>query len=153
MTKIRSAGGDLLAQRAVGVSKDDLIRLQSMLNLLVVNLKDATNPADRGNVGTLLKKVKEAVVLGAAGEKVEFNEETQLADVITSLPLKTDVLKTSVQAIAQMDEDSFKQWISNMQGAAQRTKEHLEKPADQWTELSKLAANQKYLFILLQDMP
>jgi hypothetical protein len=148
---IRSDDGDLLARQLVMVSEDDLRRLRSTLDLLQVELSSRVEPTKRGDVGKLLNRLKELLLTSVTGQ--DFDEDTRLEDVITSLPLKTDVLKTTVRELAQKDADGFKKWLEGLEAAKKRAEDLLNRQADEWSTLSEKATNQRFAYILLQDMP
>jgi hypothetical protein len=149
--KIRSDDGDLLAVQMVMVSEDDLRRLRSTLDLLQVELGGKVEPTKRGDVGKLLHRIKELLLSSVTGQ--DLDEDTPLEAVITSLPLKTDVLKTTVRELAQKDADGFKKWLEGLEAAKKRAEDLLNRQADEWSTLSEKATNQRFAYILLQDMP
>lgn len=147
---IRSEDGDLLAVHYVMVSETDLRRLRSTLDLLWTDLSAKVSPTARGDVKKLLERLQETLLIGTTGQ--EFDENTQLQDVITSLPLKTDVLRTTVAALAQKDASSFKKWLEDLD-AAKKQAETLLQNQKEWHKLSENAANEKFCYVLLDNLP
>jgi hypothetical protein len=151
VAKLRSDDGDLLAQQMVLVSEIDLRRLRSTLDLLEVSFGRLTAPNKRKDVGKLLESLKETLILNLVGQKID--ENTVLADVITALPLRTDVLKTTALDLQKKDADSFKKWIEDLVAAKIRTDSLIEDEKTDWHQLANEVANTKYAYILIDNMP
>jgi hypothetical protein len=149
--KLRSEDGDLLARQMVLVSENDLRRLRSTLDLLEVSLGQLANPAKRKDVGSLLEVLKGTLVRNLAGQKI--TENTSLDELITALPLRTDVLKTTALDLQKKDADSFKKWIEDLVAAKTRANSLIEDEKTDWHQLSEEAANARYAYIRMDDMP
>ena len=143
--------GNVLGQPAVMVSEDDLIRLKAHLNLLVIHLKDATNPPDRGNVDAQLKKVKESIVRLVTGQGLDV--PVPLEVVMSNLPLTTPTLRLSLENLVAMDADSFARWLESLGQASKRLNVLLDSPRDVWREVSRKAVNHRYTYILVDELP
>ena len=149
---IRSEGGDLLAQQAVFVNEDDLLRLHSTLFLIYDGLKGQTDPADRGDVSAVVGKLKEALTTAFVGQEIEIDSDTQLKKLITSLPLKTDALEVTAKDIATKKKEEFVLWLGALKSARQTANDLLMEKAE-WFAPSAKAANTKCAFVLLDEMP
>jgi hypothetical protein len=149
--KLRSEDGDLLARQMVLVSETDLRRLRSTLDLLEESLGRLSDPTKRKDVGKLLEVLKKTLVLNLAGQDID--ENTKLNELITALPLRTDVLNTSALDLQKKNAESYKKWIEDLVAAKKRTDSLIEDEKTDWHLLSDEAENTKYAFILLDDMP
>jgi hypothetical protein len=133
------------------VSEDDLRRVRSTLDLLTLGLNSHADPAKRGDVTALLKKLKESVAELTTGQ--ELGEDTPLETLVNHLPLKTEALKTTPRALAVMDAEDFQKWLADLDVAKRRAEDLLLKQADEWSMPWAKATNKKFAFILLSDMP
>jgi hypothetical protein len=150
--KLRSDDGDLLARQMVMVSETDLRRLRSSLDLLEVSLGKLRDPSKRKDVGKLLKVLKQTLILNLGGEG-DFDETTDLAGFISNLPLRTDVLNTSALDLQKKNAESYQKWIDDLVAAKKRTNSLLEDEGTDWHVLSEEAANAKFAYILMDEMP
>jgi len=149
--KVRDADGNKLAELEVMVSKDALVRLSSIMGLLIIEMKQMSDPAKRKDVGAFLNALKRGVFIGAAGQDLKL--DTPLDTALKGLPLKTDVLKVTVKAIAQKNEESFNDWLKSLESTKRRADVVNDRDKDQWHEITGAAENAKYTYVALQDMP
>lgn len=150
-TSDRSAKGDLLAQKQVLISEDGLRRVRSILDLLLISLGKQIDPTQRGDVGNLLKAIQKTLADVVTGQ--DLDEDTQLDVLINKLPLRTEVLRTSVGALASRDAAGFRRWLKSLEAARDRAEVLLKNPDVIWHQLSDQAANTRYAYIALDELP
>ena len=148
---IRSPDGDLLARQTVLVSEDDLSRIESTLNLLHQGLSKCVDPAKRKDVPKLLNVLKTTLAAATAGQEPDPN--VALEEFIGLLPLRTDALKTKPVDLATMVPEEFQKWLDSLNSAKERARDLLNNQADKWIALSDKAANSKFAYVLVDDMP
>lgn len=149
--KVRDAAGNKLAELEAMVSRDALERLASTMNLLILQMKQMSDPAKRKDVGAFLNALKMSVFIGTAGQKL--TPDTPLETALKGLPLETDILQVTVKAIAQKNEESFNDWLKNLESSKKRADVLIDRDKDQWHEISGAAENAKYTYVALQDLP
>ena len=151
MAFIRSQDGDLLAQQSVLVSEDDLSRIESTLNLLRQGLSKRVEPAKRGDVTAFVDALKMTLAAATAGQ--ELDPETSLEDFVGLLPLKTDALRIKPVDLARKSAEDFEKWLESLKSAQERASDLLKEQAKNWVTLSEKAANKKFAYVLVDDMP
>lgn len=150
----RDKDGRETAFKKVLVSKDELNRLKSTFDSLYDKFKNKTKKADRQDVSEILKEIKQLVVEAGVGENLTEARlsESKLEELITDLPLKTDVLKMSAKDIAVMPSDSFKNWLENIDYARKRCIKLLETEGE-FSALNSLSATKEFTFVRLSELP
>ena len=78
--------------------------------------------------------------------------ESKLEELITDLPLKTDVLKMSAKDIAVMPSDSFKNWLENIDFARKRCVQLLDNEKE-FSAVNELSAAKEFTFVRLSELP
>ena len=104
---------------------------------------------DRQSVNDTLDELKQAVAGAAAGQIVAT---TRLQDVITDLPLSTDVLRITPEQIAAFPSDRFKAWLDGLERSIDRAQTLLDSNAE-WTPLSNLSSADEVAFLTLTELP
>jgi hypothetical protein len=100
-------------------------------------------------VNETLDELKLAVAGAAAGQIVA---DTNLQEVITDLPLTTDVLRITPEQIATFSSDRFKAWLDSLKRSIDRAQALLDRK-DDWLPLSSLAAADEVSFLSLTELP
>lgn len=148
---VRSSDGDLLAAQYVMVSEDDLSRVESTLSLLKKGLSKGADPAKRKEVPKLLEILKTSLAAATAGQDLDPNKP--LEAFVDLMPLKTDVLRTKPVDLATMTPEAYENWLKSLEDARKRAADLILGQTDKWMQLSEQAANSKYAYILVDDMP
>jgi hypothetical protein len=147
----RDPKGREVAQKKVLVARTELERLKSTLDAIHKKFQSKVAKADRQDVSQVLDELKQLTAQTAAGQD-SFAADVQLKDAVTDLPLRTTVLETTPRDLAVMPSDAFKQWLNKLEAAIFRADDLLNGKAD-WSELSSLAANDKFTFLHLNELP
>jgi uncharacterized protein YlxP (DUF503 family) len=142
--------GREVAKRKVMVGRDELQKLRRLLAEIRGKFALKVAKKDRQDVTSTLGDLKQAIAGAAAGQVVA---STQLQDVITDLPLTTDVLRITPEQIATFSSDKFKAWLDSLQRSIDRCQALLDKP-DHWIPLSELSKPaDEVSFLLLSELP
>ncbi len=150
LASTRDKDGRETAQKKILVSKDELNRLKSTFDTLYNQFKTKVKKADRQDVASVLNDLKQLIAETGAGDS--FGPDVKLDQLITDLPLKTNVLKMTPKDIAIMPSDSFKIWLDNIDFARKRCVTLLE-ATDQWFSPSVLSASKEFTFLFLTELP
>jgi hypothetical protein len=148
--RVRDDRGHEVAQRKVLVARNELQRLQSTLDAIHQKFQARVAKVDRQDVSKILDELKEITVATTTGQPLAPG--VKLRDVISDLPLRTTALDITAADIAVMPSDAFTQWLNKLETARFRTRDLLDGKAD-WLELSPLAANDKFTFLRLNELP
>lgn len=150
----RDKEGRETAVKKVLVSKDELRHLKSTFDSLYDKFKNKTKKADRQDVSEILKEIKQLIVEAGVGENLTEAKlsESKLEELITDLPLKTDVLKMSAKDIAVMPSDSFKNWLENIDFARKRCVQLLDNEKE-FSAVNELSAAKEFTFVRLSELP
>lgn len=134
----RDKDGNLVASKKVFVSKAEVKRLSSVLGFLYDSMKTANDAGERSDVAIVMNQLQTAVALTASGEKgTQFDKDVSLKQVISQLPLKSDALEITIQALASMPDDAFTEWLAKLESTQATAKAIVEIPDDQWLTLSE----------------
>jgi len=138
-----------VAKRKVMVGRKELNDLKVDFAKIYARFETRVAKKDRQNVNDVLDQLKQAVAGAAAGQIVAT---TKLQDVITDLPLSTDVLRITPEQIAALPSDRFKAWLDGLKRSIDRAQTLLDSNAD-WTPLSKLGSADEVTFLTLTELP
>lgn len=138
-----------VAKRKVMVSRKELIDLKAAFDSIFKRFATKVAKKDRQSVNDTLNELKQAVAGAAAGQIVAT---TRLQDVITDLPLSTDVLRITPEQIAAFPSDRFKAWLDGLQRSIDRAQTLLDSNAE-WTPLSNLSTADEVAFLTLTELP
>ena len=150
LASTRDKDGRETAQKKILVSKDELNRLKSTFDTLYNQFKTKVKKADRQDVASVLNDLKQLIAETGAGDT--FGPDVKLDQLITDLPLKTNVLKMTPKDIAIMPSDSFKIWLDNIDFARKRCVTLLDND-QQWFSPSVLSASKEFTFLFLTELP
>jgi hypothetical protein len=140
--------GREVAKRKVMVGRNELQKLRGLLSGIHGTFSKKVAKKDRQSVNDTLDELKRAIAGAAAGQVIA---STQLQDVITDLPLTTDVLRITPEQIATFSSDKFKAWLDAVQRSIQRCQDRLDE--SEWLPLSDLAQADEVSFLLLTELP
>lgn len=138
-----------VAKRKVMVGRDELQKLKARLDAIHQIFVKKVAKKDRQSVSDTLDELKQAIAGAAAGQIVAT---TNLQDVITDLPLTTDVLRITPEQIATFSSDRFKAWLDGLKRSIDRAQTLLDRK-DNWLPLSSLATADEVSFLLLTELP
>jgi len=138
-----------VAKRKVMVGRDELQKLKARLDAIHQIFVKKVAKKDRQSVNDTLDELKQAIAGAAAGQIVAT---TNLQDVITDLPLTTDVLRITPEQIATFSSDRFKAWLDGLKRSIDRAQTLLDRK-DNWLPLSSLATADEVSFLLLTKLP
>lgn len=138
-----------VAKRKVMVGRDELQKLKARLDAIHQIFVKKVAKKDRQSVNDTLDELKQAIAGAAAGQIVAT---TNLQDVITDLPLTTDVLRITPEQIATFSSDRFKAWLDGLKRSIDRAQTLLDRK-DNWLPLSSLATADEVSFLLLTELP
>ena len=147
---IRDDRGRLVAQKKVLVTREELQRLKSTFDALHKTFQKMSAKVDRQDVSTILNELKLAIASAATGQKIDA--DVPLKNLITDLPLKTNALDVTPGDIAVMSSDAFGQWLNKLEASLIRVQDLLDGKA-QWMTLNEKAANDKFTFLHLSELP
>src|SRR5205823_3688286 len=126
----------------------------STLDFIHTKLASKIDPADRKDVSTVLRIIKEAAVETAAGQLLD--KDTTFEDLITDLPLQPGVLTYSAVDIAQMDAEKYKTWLTELKKSQKRAELLMQRK--EWIEVADYSTldpkdpkgrlKERYLFLL-----
>ena len=150
LASTRDKDGRETAQKKILVSKDELNRLKSTFDTLYNQFKTKVKKAARQDVASVLNDLKQLIAETGAGDT--FGPDVKLDQLITDLPLKTNVLKMTPKDIAIMPSDSFKIWLDNIDFARKRCVTLLDND-QQWFSPSVLSASKEFTFLFLTELP
>lgn len=148
-SRTRAEDGREVAKRKVMVGRDELQKLRARLDSIYSIFSKKVAKKDRQSVNDTLDELKQAIAGAAAGQIVAT---TNLQDVITDLPLTTDVLRITPEQIATFSSDRFKAWLDGLKRSIDRAQTLLDRK-DNWLPLSSLAAADEVSFLLLTELP
>jgi hypothetical protein len=148
-SRTRAEDGREVAKRKVMVGRDELQKLKARLDAIHQIFVRKVAKKDRQSVNDTLDELKQAIAGAAAGQIVAT---TNLQDVITDLPLTTDVLRITPEQIATFSSDRFKAWLDGLKRSIDRAQALLDRK-DNWLPLSSLAAADEVSFLLLTELP
>jgi hypothetical protein len=148
-SRTRAEDGREVAKRKVMVGRDELQKLKARLDAIHQIFVKKVAKKDRQSVNDTLDELKQAIAGAAAGQIVAT---TNLQDVITDLPLTTDVLRITPEQIATFSSDRFKAWLDGLKRSIDRAQALLDRK-DNWLPLSSLAAADEVSFLLLTELP
>lgn len=148
-SRTRAEDGREVAKRKVMVGRDELQKLKARLDAIYQIFSKKVAKKDRQSVNDTLDELKQAIAGAAAGQIVAT---TNLQDVITDLPLTTDVLRITPEQIATFSSDRFKAWLDGLKRSIDRAQTLLDRK-DNWLPLSSLATADEVSFLLLTELP
>ena len=148
-SRTRAEDGREVAKRKVMVGRDELQKLKARLDAIHQIFVKKVAKKDRQSVNDTLDELKQAIAGAAAGQIVAT---TNLQDVITDLPLTTDVLRITPEQIATFSSDRFKAWLDGLKRSIDRAQALLDRK-DNWLPLSSLATADEVSFLLLTELP
>ncbi len=148
-SRTRAEDGREVAKRKVMVGRDELQKLKARLDAIHQIFVKKVAKKDRQSVNDTLDELKQAIAGAAAGQIVAT---TNLQDVITDLPLTTDVLRITPEQIATFSSDRFKAWLDGLKRSIDRAQSLLDSK-DNWLPLSSLATADEVSFLLLTELP
>jgi hypothetical protein len=131
------------------VGRDELQKLRARLDAIYNIFSKKVAKKDRQSINDTLDELKRAIAGAAAGQVVAT---TNLQEVITDLPLTTDVLRITPEQIATFSSDKFKAWLDGLKRSIDRAQALLDRK-DNWLPLSSLAAADEVSFLLLTELP
>ncbi len=147
--RTRADDGREVAKRKVMVGRDELQKLRARLDAIYNIFSKKVAKKDRQSINDTLDELKRAIAGAAAGQVVAT---TNLQEVITDLPLTTDVLRITPEQIATFSSDKFKAWLDGLKRSIDRAQALLDRK-DNWLPLSSLAAADEVSFLLLTELP
>ena len=148
-SQTRAEDGREVAKRKVMVGREELQKLRARLDGIYSLFSKKVAKKDRQSVNDTLDELKQAIAGAAAGQLVAT---TNLQDVITDLPLTTDVLRITPEQIATFSSDRFKAWLDGLKRSIDRAQTLLDRK-DNWLPLSSLATADEVSFLLLTELP
>lgn len=148
-SRTRAEDGREVAKRKVMVGRDELQKLRGRLDAIYSIFSKKVAKKDRQSVNDTLNELKQAIAGAASGQLVAT---TNLQEVITDLPLTTDVLRITPEQIATFSSDRFKAWLDGLKRSIDRSQALLDRK-DNWLPLSSLAAADEVSFLLLTELP
>lgn len=148
-SRTRAEDGREVAKRKVMVGRDELQKLRGRLDAIHQLFVKKVAKKDRQSVNDTLDELKQAIAGAAAGQIVAT---TNLQEVITDLPLTTDVLRITPEQIATFSSDRFKAWLDGLKRSIDRAQAILDRN-DNWLPLSSLATADEVSFLLLTELP
>ncbi|MFM8494653.1 MAG: hypothetical protein ACKOEM_03900 [Planctomycetia bacterium] len=148
-SRTRADDGREVAKRKVMVGRDELQKLRARLDSIYSIFSKKIAKKDRQSVNETLDELKQAIAGAAAGQIVA---DTNLQEVITDLPLTTDVLRITPEQIATFSSDRFKAWLDGLKRSIDRAQALLDR-RDNWLPLSSLAAADEVSFLSLTELP
>jgi len=146
--------GRSVGEKVVMVSKDELRRLKSTFGSMYDTFQQMRKAAARQNVRNLLDKLQKSLATAASGQ--ELDENIQLEELITDLPLRTEALRLTAGDIAVMSTDALDSWLEDIQLAEQRSTELLGGDQERWISINgieELSDSQLYAFLRLSELP
>jgi len=144
--------GRTVGLKLIMVSREELTRLGGIFNQLHGQFKLKTARADRQNVTGILEELKQSLAQAVSGQEVKA--DTQLASLITDLPLRTEALKMTAGDIAVMPTKDFTAWLDELQTAFKRTESLLTADAKLWIKISALDEKKdEFGFLRLAELP
>lgn len=148
-SRTRADDGREVAKRKVMVGRDELQKLRARLDSIYSIFSKKIAKKDRQSVNETLDELKRAIAGAAAGQIVA---DTNLQEVITDLPLTTDVLRITPEQIATFSSDRFKAWLDGLKRSIDRAQALLDR-RDDWLPLSSLATADEVSFLSLTELP
>jgi hypothetical protein len=144
--------GRSVGLKLVMVSREELTRLGGIFDQLHGKFKLRTARADRQDVSGILDDLKQSLAQAVSGQEV--NADTELASLITDLPLQTEALKLTAGNIAVMPTKAFTAWLDELQTAFKRTQSLLNGDAKRWIKISSLDdKKEEFGFLRVVDLP
>lgn len=148
-SRTRDEDGREVAKRKVMVGRDELQKLRSSLDAIYSLFSKKVAKKDRQDVKKMLDDLKQVIAGAAAGQIVAT---TNLQEIITDLPLKTDVLRITPEQIATFSSDKFKDWLDGLKRSIDSVQALLDSK-NNWLPLSSLATADEVSFLLLSQLP
>ena len=140
----------------VMVTHAELDCLRSTLDIAILRLKLKTSPAQRKDVGSLLKMIQTAAAEAVSGQQLKSDQDVH--NLIADLPLRPGVLDITSDHVARMDDKEYKDWIARLEEAKKHAEVLLRR--DDWIEVtdysnlnSKAQNKERYLFLFATDLP
>ena len=115
-TAERDNQGKQIAEVLIMVRPDEVRKMQSTLNFLHDQMSDLTLE-QRQDTKVILDKVKELLALSLAGQTVDAN--TDISELIKDLPVRPEVLRISVQVLAQKKDKEYETWLKGLKETAE----------------------------------
>jgi len=131
---------------------DEMKRVAANLKFIHDDFKLLEDDPDaRKDVSNLLAGLQVLAASSGVGELVSANN---LAEVISTLPLKSDVLKMSIDDIAVMDNRVFAQFLTNIKASEKRALTLLDN-TDNWNKLigDDTSDRAKFSFLRISELP
>ena len=148
-----SKNGRSVGEKVVMVSQQELKRLGATLDSMYEKFQSKRKAAARQNIKNILDDLQESLAAAASGQ--EINENTELSELITDLPLRTEALRLTASDIAVMSTDAFDSWLEDVQLAENRSTELLDGDQERWISINGLeeSASRRYAFLRLSELP
>jgi len=132
----RDPAGNLVAIKSIFVSKREIKRLASILSFIYDSLQQSNDSGERGDVSAVMNTLQMALAITATGEKTtQFEKGTSLKAVISELPLKSDALEITIQELAAMQDDAFKEWLGKLESTKRTSAAIIDSPDEDWINL------------------
>ena len=148
-----SENGRSVGEKVVMVSQQELKRLGATLDSMYEKFQSKRKAAARQNIKNILDDLQESLAAAASGQ--EIDENTELSELITDLPLRTEALRLTASDIAVMSTDAFDSWLEDVQLAENRSTELLDGDQERWISINGLeeSASRRYAFLRLSELP
>jgi len=145
---LRNQQGRALGEKLVMVSKNELELLKSSFDSLYTTFRAKQKRSDRQDVGGILKDLQKLLASSASGQKIDAN--TDLRDLITDLPLRTEALQITASDIAVMNTAAFESWLEDLQLAKEAAQTQLD--TGDWLRVND-RSDLEYGFLRLSSLP
>ena len=144
--------GRSVGEKQVMVSREELTRLKGSFESLYEQFNQKRKRADRQDVNEILNDLKQSLASAATGQQLDAS--VNLAELITSLPLRTEALRLNAGDIAVMSTGGFEEWLDEITAAVKRLDNLLTGDPARWISISSLAkSGQRYAFLRLSELP
>ncbi len=144
--------GHIVADRRLLVRFQELDRTKASLKFIYKAFnKYRDDPSARSDVSGLLSGLQ---VLAASAGIGDYANTSNLQNIVTTLPLKSDVLQMTIDDIAVMDNNAFGQFLKKIEASQRRAGALLDDP-NNWNVLIGDDANSsdKFSFLRLDELP
>ncbi|MDB4476871.1 VWA domain-containing protein [Rhodopirellula sp.] len=145
---LRNQQGRALGEKLVMVSKNELELLKSSFDSLYTTFRAKQKRSDRQDVGGILTDLQKLLASSASGQKIDAN--TDLRDLITDLPLRTEALQITASDIAVMNTAAFESWLEDLQLAKEAAQTQLD--TGDWLRVND-RSDLEYGFLRLSSLP
>jgi hypothetical protein len=145
---LRNERGRSLGEKLVMVSKNELELLKSNFDSLYTTFRSKQKRSDRQDVGGILLDLQRLLASSAAGQKIDAN--TDLSELITDLPLRTEALQITASDIAVMNTAAFDSWLEDLQLARDAAQKELD--TGNWITVNE-RSDLEYGFLRLSSLP